>query len=235
VVWEFGDGSSASTKSDFENHTYNKADTFLITMLVSDKGCVDTIQKQIISKPKPIASFYSNPPNTLSIYDPKIDLTNTSENAVTFKWTFGDGKPVSSSYNTSHLYDPEPGPYKITLYASSLNDFEDKTCVDTATRYIEIPEELIYYIPNSFTPNGDERNNTFQPVFFSGYDPQHYKLWIFNRWGELIFESNNPDVGWDGTYGNVMCPTGTFQWKLEFKQKQSETKHYKTGSVNLFR
>jgi gliding motility-associated-like protein len=235
VVWEFGDGTSASTKSDFENHTYNKADTFLITMLVTDNGCIDTIQKQIISKPKPIASFYSNPPHTLSIYDPKIDLTNTSENAVTFKWTFGDGKPVSSNYNTSHLYDPEPGPYKITLYASSLNDFEDKTCVDTATRYIEIPEELIYYIPNSFTPNGDERNNTFQPVFFSGYDPQHYKLWIFNRWGELIFESNNPDVGWDGTYGNVMCPTGTFQWKLEFKQKQSETKHYKTGSVNLFR
>ena len=98
----------------------------------------------------------------------------------------------------------------VILYAySSLG------CVDTAYINFLIVEELIYYVPNSFTPDGDMYNQTFQPVFTAGFDPYDFEMLIFNRWGETIFETHDASIGWDGTYGGVLCQDGTYTWKTE--------------------
>ena len=78
-----------------------------------------------------------------------------------------------------------------------------------------MPEPVIYFIPNTFTPNGDELNNVFQPIFTYGYDPQSYVFYIYNRWGELIFESHDPKIGWDGTFGGRPQDPATFVWIAE--------------------
>ena len=96
-----------------------------------------------------------------------------------------------------------------------------------------IPEEIYYYIPNTFTPNDDEINNEFKPIFSNGISPNNYSLYIFNRWGELLFESHNKEVGWDGTYGEKTSLPDTYIWKVEFKEELSNKKHIEVGNVNL--
>jgi gliding motility-associated-like protein len=128
---------------------------------------------------------------------------------------------VSNVENPKHIYIgdgsnglPNPGKYTVELYA-----YINQDCWDSTSTIITIDDEQIYYIPNTFTPNGDEKNNTFQPIFTSGFDAQNYHFLIYNRWGELIFESNNPAIGWDGTYGDKLLMNDTYTWKLQFKDQ----------------
>jgi len=91
-------------------------------------------------------------------------------------------------------------------------------------------------VPNVFTPDGDQFNETFQPVFTSGYDPYDYHLMIFNRWGELIFESYNADIGWDGTYGTGgLVQDGVYVWKINFKESMTDKKHEVYGHVSVLK
>ena len=94
---------------------------------------------------------------------------------------------------------------------------------------------LIYYVPNTFTPDNDEFNQTFQPVFTAGFDPYDFQIIIFDRWGELIFESFNADEGWDGTYNGKLVPDGTYTWKIEFKTSSSDERVAVIGHLNLIR
>ena len=98
---------------------------------------------------------------------------------------------------------------------------------------IEVFDEVYCYIPNTFTPNGDELNNEFKPILSSSIAEEHYSLFIFNRWGELLFESHNKNVGWNGAFGNKICIPGTYIWKIEFTDNVNKEKHMKTGHVNL--
>ena len=96
------------------------------------------------------------------------------------------------------------------------------------------PQEIIY-IPNSFTPDGNEHNNVFQPVFTNGFDPYDFHLEIYNRWGELIYESYNYVEYWDGTYNNTPCPVGLYTYKIQFGFKETDNDQVISGNVNLIR
>jgi gliding motility-associated-like protein len=95
----------------------------------------------------------------------------------------------------------------------------------------------VYYIPNAFTPDGDQFNQNFKPVFTSGFDPFDYNLKIFNRWGELIFESMNHEIGWDGTYKATegTCPDGVYVWMIEFKTTSTDARKKIQGHVILMK
>jgi len=94
---------------------------------------------------------------------------------------------------------------------------------------------LYYYVPNSFTPNGDGLNNTFQPVFESGYEPTQYSLLIFNRWGQVMFESYNADYGWNGRLQNNgdIVQDGVYPWVITFTDIISQTERTINGFVVL--
>jgi gliding motility-associated-like protein len=97
-------------------------------------------------------------------------------------------------------------------------------------------EEVIFWVPNTFTPDGDQFNQTFKPVMYSGFDPFEYEFLIFNRWGEPIWESHNAAVGWDGSYNKGMkCPDGIYTWKLVFKTLNNDEKLMNVGHVTLIR
>jgi len=133
--------------------------------------------------------------------------------ALTYTWNNGviDGG----------LFTPPTG---TTTYIVTGTD--GNGCTDTAYVTIQIQEDIIYYVPNTFTPDGDVFNHTFQPIFTSGFDPFDYTLLIFNRWGEIIFESHNADIGWNGNYGGEDVQDGVYTWKIEFKTTQIIAKHY---------
>jgi gliding motility-associated-like protein len=93
----------------------------------------------------------------------------------------------------------------------------------------------LFYIPNSFTPDGNEHNNEFKWTFTSGFDPTDFHITIFNRWGEVIYESFNSNDYWDGTYNNNMCPEGSYTYKVNFGSKENDGEYVITGSLNLIK
>ena len=98
-----------------------------------------------------------------------------------------------------------------------------------------VKDELIYYVPNAFTPDNNNSNEVFKPIFTSGFDPQGYTLYIFDRWGETIFESHNTNVGWDGKFNNQAVQDGVYIWKIIFTYKDSADKEVLIGNVSLLR
>jgi len=103
---------------------------------------------------------------------------------------------------------------------------------------VSITDKVILYVPNTFTPGENNSvgiNDEFIPVLSSFVDPTFYELTIFNRWGEVIFESNDRDTGWDGTYKERLCQVGTYVWKVKFNNATTEERIVKTGHVNLIK
>ena len=161
-----------------------------------------------------------------------MDFINPSNYADIYNWTF-EGIGTSSDFNPTVNYPDEPESYEVELVALT-----DEGCSDTARTVITILDRIIFYVPNTFTPDNDNFNETFQPVFYSGFDPQDYNLLIFNRWGEIVFESNDASIGWDGTYGvdnKNIVKDGTYVWKIEFKETMSDKRHVHTGHVNVLK
>ena len=119
--------------------------------------------------------------------------------------------------------------------ASSLKTRTPEIC----GKFVQVIEELIYYVPNSFTPDGDIFNQTWQPIFTSGFDPYDFTVLVFNRWGEIVWESHDHNEAWDGGYGTgqnyQMCQDGTYTWRIEFKTRVNDERKVITGHVSLIR
>src|SRR5690554_27606 len=219
------------------NYTFTNPGCYDVNLEVeSVNGCVSdlTLNNYICIDNYPIADFTVEP-GQLSNMNDEATFVNGSIGAETYDWSFGDGE-TSTENNPIHTYSVEEDgedAYEIQLIA-----YSELGCPDTA--YVKLPfiEDLIYYVPNTFTPDGNKYNETFKPVFSSGFDPQDYNLKIFNRWGELIFESQNAAYGWDGTYGvdnNTIVKEGVYVWKIEFKKKYNDERIELVGHVNLLK
>lgn len=232
-VWDFGNGTSSNLVGP-HTVTYTQEGCFTLTLTATTPdGCVgsQTYPSLICVASNPIAEFTAVP-SILTIISPITTFENSSQNASQYIWDFGDGTGVSNILSPQHTYPDVEGNYTIQLIAIS-----DLGCRDTAWTTIEIQEALVFYVPNTFTPDGDQYNQQFKPIFTSGYDPFDYHLMIFNRWGEVVFESYDAEYGWPGNYGqgNGICQDGTYIWKIEFKTSFSDARKMYTGSVNLMR
>ena len=197
--------------------------TVSYTVSVSDECQTFTVEGTtevvVIS---PTADFTTT--STVFFNDLPITFENQSENALTYEWTFGDGN--NSTYtHPSNTYD-EPGQYFITLIAT-----DEKGCTDTITKPILIEEEWWIYVPNTFTPNGDRHNNDFRA---STIGIQEISVGIYNRWGEIIFASDELDFIWDGTYDGLYGPDGTYTYKIEFTTNSGRERSI-VGHVNILR
>jgi gliding motility-associated-like protein len=160
-----------------------------------------------------------------------VITVNESIGATSYEWNFGDGSGTYYSENPIHSFsDESTETYTVQLIASNANG-----CRDTTYRTIKIEEELVFYVPNTFTPDGDEYNNVFKPVISSGYDLTEYSLDIYNRWGERIFTSLNSEIGWDGTYNGSLTQDGTYTWKISLKIIGIDDRKEYVGHVNIVR
>lgn len=231
-TWEFGDGSTAMGCGTV-NHTYMEG-TYDVTLTVTTtEGCTAdfTAVDYVNALPVPIAAF-TYTPDELDVNATEVEFTNESLLADSYEWTFGDETGQSPEVNPTHEYPNTPAGYMVELIAYNAGGL----CSDTAYAYIEVQDVIIFYVPNVFTPDGDQFNETFQPVFTAGFDPFDFHLMIFNRWGELIFESYDASKGWDGTYGDLgLVQDGVYVWKIEFKETMSDKRHYYYGHVSVLK
>lgn len=229
--WEFGNGSvgSGSTVS----HNYDIPGIYDITLTVTSAfGCVNsaTYYDYIEVFPVPTAAF-TYFPDDVYVSDPNVRFNNFSANANSFVWNFGDESALSNEFEPEHAY-PAIGAVEYTV---TLNVSNDYGCTADALKIISIKEDVLYFVPNSFTPDGDAFNQNFKPVFVSGLDIYDYHLMIFNRWGEILFESYDANYGWDGTFGGALVNDGTYVWSLDFGETKSDQRHKVNGHVNVLK
>jgi len=94
---------------------------------------------------------------------------------------------------------------------------------------------IIYWVPNCFTPDGNESNQLFGPVMTEGYDINGFEFTVFNRWGNVVWESHDPNGKWDGTYNGKKCPDGVYIWLLKFNVFNNDSKILDHGHLTIIR
>ena len=210
----------------------NAVGTSTITYIYTQSGCVFGTTTDITVYPQPTL-------DSITPYNPfyeicEGDSVNTLFNAIADLPGYNVWSLLGVDYQTDILnttWDNE-GVFTISVvhYSNGCVSNQQETVVVVQN----CPEELIY-IPNTFTPDGNELNQVFLPVFTSGFDQYDYELLIFNRWGNLIFESNDHKMGWDGTFNNAYAQNGTYSWIIRYGNVETDQKTESRGFVTILK
>jgi gliding motility-associated-like protein len=224
--WDFGNGNNSQQPTP--TVVFNQTGGYLTTLTVTSPfGCVNSGQTNLNATvhPQPVAKFDFDPRET-DILNTNITFDNYSVDADFYSWNFGDGA-TSNQMNPVHKYQQE-GSFIITLIAS--NAFG---CKDTAIDELLIEPHFDFYIPNAFTPDNDGLNDIFTAV---GEAIETFSMQIFNRWGELIYETNDLEKGWDGTAkgGSEVSMTGVYVYNIKLKDWEG-VNHKFVGKVSLLK
>jgi len=240
-AYDFGDGSNATTVSSPERveHTFTKAGVYTIT-LTATNGCSTSATSETITVlPQPQVSFTASRNEDCTGLE--VDFTNTSIDGISYLWDFGDGN-TSIEKNPVHIYQ-RTGNYKVKLLATNLNG-----CKDTETNDLNVtgvPGNL--FIPNAFNPGGG--NPELRLLRAKGSGLKSWRFSIFDKWGELIWETNKlddgkPAEGWDGIFKGREMPQGVYFWKADVQfingtewkgMSYGSSASKRTGVVNLIR
>lgn len=225
-TWDFGDGNSSTDESP--SHTYLNPGVYTITLTAIDSATcniIDTAQRTITVFAKPVANF-SVTPQPPSVNTPITFTNQSSPDATTFKWVFGDGDSMmtKSRLPIQHEYDA------TKTYIACLTAYNDFGCADDTCQEVRVLVEAAVDVPNAFTPlNGS--NNI---VYVRGYGIGKMRFVIWNRWGQKVFETDNKRTGWDGKFKGVVQPMDVYAYTLEVEFTDG-TKATKKGDITLIR
>ncbi len=221
-LWSFGEGSASF--DSFPSHIYSSPGTYSLSLHVTtSRGCADdtVLTKYITIYPIPTANF-SFSPESPDIIFPHVNFYDQSSVVNIWNWNFGDST-FSNNKNPDHLYDTS-GVFNVTLIVTN-----EYGCKDTTYKEVIIKNDYTLWIPNAFTPNGDGKNDFFE-VKSEGLTD--FKMDIFDRWGSLIFSSDNIYRGWNGEVKNRKAIMDTYVYRIEIKDLESKA-HVYVGHVNL--
>ncbi|MBK9175389.1 MAG: PKD domain-containing protein [Flavobacteriales bacterium] len=216
--WNFGDGGTST--ADNPTYIYNVPGVYSVTLTAFGiGGAVNTAVKvdSVVVRPRANAFFVLQPTNVIVPSQP-VFTYNLSANADQFTWDFGDGT-ISNAFNPTHYYQ-QAGTFDVTLIANNEWNCPDTFTVVGATT-AEVSGDLVF--PNAFTPNSSgPTDGSYDPLsfdndhFFPMYEGvEKYRLEIFNRWGELVFVSEDVRRGWDGWYKGVPAKQDVYVWKCQ--------------------
>jgi gliding motility-associated-like protein len=233
--WEFGAGEGTSRAID-PTYTYQEPGLYSVTLSATNElGDTVTLTKEMIIEVRenPVARFAVYPTTPLNVPAEILYADNRSVNATEYLWDFGDGT-TSTEAEPQHKYTEE-GTFTITLIARNDNGCSDTTVMASAVTTVNHGQLLI---PNAFIPNksgggsGNALNNeVFLPLV---QNVTKFQMMVFNRWGELMFESTNAEVGWDGYFQGKLCAQDVYIYRItvEYENGRSITR---TGDINLIR
>ncbi|NCY15060.1 MAG: hypothetical protein EBX33_10355 [Synechococcaceae bacterium WB8_1A_041] len=204
-----------------------------VTLTATMNGCSNSVTQSnaVCVQNYPIAGFEANP-SVFTEPSQTVHFNNTTVGATGYVWNFGDGD-LSNEAFPDHLFQGTNDGFTITLIATT-----SMGCMDSTSQTLSANLGAVYYVPNTFTPDGDKFNQVFKPTFSTGVSTEGYEMVIYNRWGEVLFETHNMNVGWDGSYGieGLDCPTSTYTYKITFVSIGATfEKKIITGHVNLIR
>jgi len=230
--WNFGAGGKADTASGTPaTYCYNSPGTFNVTLKVtSDSGCssTTTINKMITAYAHPLAAFTTST-QEVNILDPVVSFVNqsTAPNDVIIGnwWLFKDDNSTSTLQNPTHTY-PDTGTYCADLKVKNSHG-----CVDSTENCIIVEPVFTFYIPNAFSPNNNGLNDFFGP---EGKYVKIFDMYIFDRWGNLLYHTSDMLKPWDGTYGGVKAQEDTYVYLIKVTDTQNKQHSY-LGKVTLLR
>lgn len=226
-LWDFGDGSAQDTAFN-PTHTYEKAGIYRIRLLLIDSGScnvVDSAERTVTVLPSAKARFtYS-----YNLCDNEVSFTNTSENILTFKWDFGDGTTDTINNSPKHVFT-QAQEYEVKLVING-----GLPCADSITQKVVLTDSTQqFFIPNVITPNQDDKNEGW---YVAGLDPDCDQVYIriYNRWGQLMYETRDVQEKWYGTnQRNFECPPGEYFYIAEITRISGYKKTH-TGHITLIR
>ncbi len=227
--WDFGDGTFASSCGSV-THTYLTDGVYDVSLTVtSESGCFGTLIRNsyINVYPVPVANFVFTP-NAPTTLDTEVAFTNYSIDADSWLWIF-DALGTSPAENPTIIIPGIPANYDITLIAMT-----EHGCNDTITKTINVVQDETIYVPNTFTPDGDSFNELFRP-YITGIDPYDFHMTIYNRWGEIIFESYDATGGWNGAYGGKLVQDGVYVWHIVTSDLVTDKKLEYYGHITVLR
>jgi len=230
-LWHFGD-SAIGTGQNITHTYWNRTlydQTYDVTLtVISIHGCdsTNTFPDTVTVFPLPEANFSARPTVT-DIVEPRVWFTNYSVLNDHNLWSFGDGAH-STEIHPNHSY-LDTGKFTVDLLVTTVHGCRDSMSYS----YIIIKDIYTFYIPNAFTPNEDGLNDVFLP---SGHNisNQDYSFYIYDRWGQKVFESHDLDIGWDGTIKGVMAmQNDVYVWKIDYRDTRGFY-HKRSGRVFIF-
>ena len=207
---DFGDGGTSDDLSPF--YTYEAPGVYDVNIsITSPIGCFTSASfpNWIRVRQSPVADFTFLPEEP-SNFNPTVDFTNLSSNHIGQRWIFGE---VGQSQEPSPTFSfPDTGRYLVQLIALHENG-----CMDTSIQEIYVLPRVTYHMPNAFTPNGDGKNDEFLGIGYTA-GMQDFEVTIWNRWGELLFRSEDPQEGWDGNKQSTgqPLPIGVYVYQVHF-------------------
>jgi len=228
VKWRWNLGTPADT-SLLQNPSicYNGSGFYSISLTVtSDSGCSanSTANNMIDVYGKPKASYTVNS-QIVTLLEPNVTYTSTSsttpgDSIVSYLWRFAD--TLAFTPNLMRTYT-DTGTFCATLIVAN-----EKGCVDSTMQCIEVQPDFSFYIPSAFSPNGNGLNDIFKPV---GMYIKEFNMYIFDRWGTMVFSTSDPNQGWNGKINGVMTGEETYVYNIQITDTQGK-KHTYIGSVS---
>jgi len=227
-LWDFGNGTASTEMNPLAYYPYNGI--YDVTLTVTNPGGLGmtlTIPGFIEVFPKPEASFLTLPNREVTVLENTLGFFDrTIGDPTQWFWSFGDGD-TSGLENVYHTY-ADTGIYEVNLIATNRYG-----CSDSAFTSVRVRPESAVFVPNAFTPNGDGRNDVFY-VQGIGILEGSYIIRIFNRWGEEVFFSTDPEYSWDGTSKGGRCLLGTYVYLIDYTDLEFHTQTLK-GTVSIYR
>lgn len=225
-AWDFGDGGTSTVSNP--THTFYLPGTFNITLTATSvNGCVNvqTNPGLVQVHPQPEAGFFPDP-YVSNIAESTIEFMDQSMGASVWIWYFGDGGTSDLQF-PYHQYT-DTGYYFVEQFVAN-----QWGCTDSASAWVLIMDFYTYYAPNAFTPNDDGINDVFL-VKGTGIDPNGFTMYIYDRWGKMLFRTGDIEEGWDGTTQNSdkICPEGVYTYLILVKDNNG-IRHKYTGTVTL--
>lgn len=226
--WIFGDGTQANYQTN-PSHCFNTGKYNITLKAVSDSNCVASVTRQNFVEvyPLPLAGFKVDP-EEIDENEPNIYVSNNSTGASTVNYYINDGTQLSV-LNFNHTLK-NADKIKPVIVQVVTNEFG---CGDTVMEILKVKPSFVIYIPNTFTPNGDGLNDGF---FAKGVGISEFTIRVFDRWGHLVFETNNMDNAWDGHTNSSDQPikNDVYVWKATVKDVFNKN-HELTGHVTLLK
>lgn len=240
-IWMLGDGNTHIGCQSF-THTYTNPGSYDITLIViNSEGCSDTlvVPNYIHAYAIPIADFTYYPPSSiaLSTYFDFYENVISQDPVQLYQWIFYiNDIPSDTLYGpqVSYVFPPQANTYPVQLQVWTIYK-----CYDDITKPLTIEPFYTLWIPNVFTPNGDGVNDYFIPDGIP-VDPNDFVMYIFDRWGEVIYKTNSMDKPWDGIAheknGSKVCQEGVYVWLIITRNPEKPDEYLKIiGHVSLLR
>jgi PKD repeat protein len=231
--WTFGDNGTSSSCGNPVTYTYNTPGVYSVTLTVTDNnGCVNssTHNNMVTVYGYPVSCFSFGPQPT-TVLNPTISFADCSTGASSWQWSFGDVANSSSTLQNPTFMYPDTGMFVVQQKVCNANG-----CCDSSQQTVIIGPDFTFYVPNAFTPgSATPTNNEFFPVG-TGLDLNTYHMWVWDRWGNLIFETDNWNRHWDGKVagGNDIVQQDVYVWKIRIND-YSNAKHEYVGHVSVIR